>query len=474
MDKEPRSSTSYRYFHSATAHGVARNSVEHREVWAIAREEAASARDTAAGARELAADARETAVNLRETALSERELLARLLEEDVQSRVQLNDALAQRDQLLGEMREANEGLVLATVRAEQLAELAENAREAAQYNEVRFRALASTAASVIWHADPVGTIGVDQASWIAFTGRALDVSEPMAWFESIHPADRGHVHRTWNHALATVTPYTCQHRVLTQNGYAWVVARAAPVVVDDELREWIGMMTDVSDSVRIEEAKEQFIGILGHDLRGPLAAISLGAEVFRDLPDPYSRVAAQILRSSHRMESMIRDIMDFTRGRLGGGIPVVKGACDLAVIATNIVAEIHQAHPARDIRCELSGDLHGACDADRVEQVISNLLGNALAHGADPIRLTILDRGDDLSISVRNQGRPIPPELLPTLFEPFARGRAPGETRGPMQGLGLGLYIVREIVAAHGGSVSITSSAGGGTEVSIRWPRGSS
>ncbi|HEY0194874.1 MAG TPA: hypothetical protein VGC42_27365, partial [Kofleriaceae bacterium] len=113
-------------------------------------------------------------MTLRETALSERELLTRLLDEEVQERVALNDALSQRDELLSQMREANEQLVLATLRAEQLAKLADGSREAAGYNERRFRALAATAATVIWHAAPGGVIGVDQDRWTHFVGAPLD------------------------------------------------------------------------------------------------------------------------------------------------------------------------------------------------------------------------------------------------------------------------------------------------------------
>ncbi len=375
-----------------------------------------------------------------------------------------------RERLLMQMRAANEQLVLATLRAEALAEAAEAARDDAVYNEARFRALAATAATVIWTADPGGHVTVDGESWELFTGTKFDASDPVwGWLVTIHPDDRAAVRDAWASAVSACHPYVWEHRLATRGGYSSVVSRAVPIIVAGCVREWIGMMTDITDRVRIEEAKEQFIGILGHDLRNPLAAISLGAEAFRVLPEPYARVARQVLRSAHRMDVMIRDIMDFTRGRLGGGIPVTMGPCDLGVLACEVTEEIRLAHPSRDIGCATDGELGGACDTARAEQVFSNLLGNAVAHGADPIRLLVVRAGDDVLISVTNRGTTIPAHMLPRLFEPFSRGHG-SRARGASQGLGLGLYIVHEIVTAHGGTIAVTSSETDGTEVVVRWP----
>lgn len=374
-----------------------------------------------------------------------------------------------REHLLLQMQAANEQLVLAILRAEEAAAAAEAARIDAAYNEARFRALAATAAAVVWEADANGRVAVDRESWKRFTGAAYDADDLVwGWLMAVHPDDRARVRIAWSLAVTTSQPYLCEHRIATADGYRSVVSRAVPIVVDGLVREWLGMMTDITDRVRIEEAKEEFIGILGHDLRTPLSAISLGAEAFRELPEPYAHVAVQMLRSVHRMDVMIRDVMDFTRSRLGGGIPVVMGPCDLGDLAREVTAEIRQAHPRRDIRCEVSGELAGACDTARSEQVFSNLLGNAVAHGADPICLTVTGDGEDVVICVRNRGTPIPAHVLPRLFEPFSRGYS---SSGRGKGLGLGLYIVHQIVSAHGGTISITSTAAAGTEVVIRWPR---
>jgi signal transduction histidine kinase len=279
------------------------------------------------------------------------------------------------------------------------------------------------------------------------------------------------VRETWTEAVATASPYECQHRIRSRSGgYGWVAARAVPVPKTGTVREWIGMMTDISDRVRVEQAREQFIGILGHDLRNPLNAILMGVELLGDLPESHASVVARVARSAHRIEAMIRDLLDFARGRLAGGIPVEPRPCDLQALCEEVVEEMQQAHPDRAIRFEAAGDLRGEWDPDRVEQVVSNLIGNAVTHGTGPVRVTGRDEGDEVVTTVHNQGPAIPTAALPILFEPFTRPvqERPGARS---KGLGLGLYIASEIVQAHGATISVASKEGQGTTFTIRWPR---
>jgi len=250
-----------------------------------------------------------------------------------------------------------------------------------------------------------------------------------------------------------------------------MLARAAPVPTQGPVREWIGMMTDVSDRVRVEEARERFIGILGHDLRNPLGAILMGVEVLGDLPEPHTHVVTKLARSAHRMAALIHDVLDFAHGRLGGGIPVAPTPCDLREVCNDIVEEMRQAYPARVISFEAVGDLRGEWDPDRVEQVLSNLLGNAITHGAGPIHVTIRDQGDEVVTTVHNDGPPIPDALIPTLFEPFTSTAQDSSTPGGHEGLGLGLYIASEIVHAHGGTIAVSSTQGEGTTFTVNLPR---
>ena len=368
----------------------------------------------------------------------------------------------QRTQL--QIRDANEKLVLASVYADELADAANAARAAATANEERFRTLMTTSSALIWQADASGHVQVDLATWRSFTGLDAGPGE-WGWLAGVHPADREGVRAAWSSAVECAAPYEHAHRLRRRTGdYAWVLARAAPIPTTNGVREWIGMMTDISDRVRIDEARERFIGVLGHDLRNPLGAIMMGVELLSDVGEPHASVVTRIGRSAHRMERMIRDVLDFARGRLGGGIPIAPMSCDLAGLVRGVVDETQQAHPTRPIRFDSDDDLCGQWDPDRLEQLLSNLLGNAVTHGTGPILVTSHGDGDAVVTTVHNEGPPIAAELLATLFEPFT-----GTHR--IDGLGLGLYIASEIAHAHGGTIAVSSVEGSGTTFAVRLPR---
>lgn len=207
------------------------------------------------------------------------------------------------------------------------------------------------------------------------------------------------------------------------------------------------------------ELREQFIAVLGHDLRNPLAAISAAAELLQ-LNQPSSateRLAASIERSADRMNGLIDDVLDFARGRLGGGIPVALSAdVLLEPVLNQVVTELRVGAPDRVI--ETTFDLPHAilCDPARIGQLVSNLLANALTHGltAEPVRFHADTRGGQLTIWVANAGAPIPEAAMEKLFQPFFRGAV----RPSQQGLGLGLHISCEIAKAHGGALTVTST----------------
>jgi PAS domain S-box-containing protein len=439
-----------------------------RRMAADTREATADTRGAAADTREAAADTREATADTRERTVGDREELARLREEALLARDAADEANAERDRLLVQTRAANEKLVLATIEAQKLADDAELARAKIAESEERFRSLVTTSAAIVWQADALGR-QIDSPSWTAFTG--LSLADEAEAIQVIHADDRERVRDAWTQATASRSPYVAEFRLQRRDGsYAWVLSRAVPIPeLPAPIREWIGMTTDISDSKRIEEAREQFIGILAHDLRNPLGAIEGTAELLGladDIPERHARNFARIARNTQRMAAMIRDVLDFTRGRLGGGIPIEREPCDLGHICAEAVAEMKQAHPGRAIHCDAIGNLSGKWDPARIEQVLSNLIGNAVQHGLDPIRVSARnDDRDGVIVTVHSMGTPIPDELIPTIFEPFRRGE-----RGSSQGLGLGLYIVSEIVRSHGASVSVSSSERDGTMFTIHWP----
>jgi signal transduction histidine kinase len=228
-------------------------------------------------------------------------------------------------------------------------------------------------------------------------------------------------------------------------------------------------------SSAFELARERFVDILGHDLRNPLGVISMAATLLTgnaDDPEPAAirKLAARITRSAARMEAMIADLLDFARGRRGHGIPVKVGPADMGDIARAAIEELTFANPERRVFLREAGDLQGTWDADRATQAISNLVANALIHGQDPVEVIARDSGDEVVVSVANRGSPIDPSRLPTLFEPYQLHAGSGIGRGGRVGLGLGLFIVREVLRAHGGVVAVRSDESG-TRFVTRWPR---
>ena len=203
--------------------------------------------------------------------------------------------------------------------------------------------------------------------------------------------------------------------------------------------------------------REQFIAVLGHDLRNPLASIGGAARLLRK--EPLSDKGQNIIRlmdaSTDRMAGLIDDVMDFARGRLGGGIAVERQDHDLEPILRQVVAELETSHPDRLIECDFHLPARAAVDPGRLSQLVSNLLANALAYGAEhsPVRLRAAIAGEQLTLSVANSGEPIPPAVMKRLFHPFVRG----EVQPSQGGLGLGLHIASEIAKAHGGQLSASS-----------------
>jgi signal transduction histidine kinase len=234
---------------------------------------------------------------------------------------------------------------------------------------------------------------------------------------------------------------------------AHAVASAASVQVaraEDSLRE-----------------KDRYIGVLGHDLRNPLAAIVVGLNLLtksQNLSDAEKRQLARTLRSAQRMTVMIRDLLEYTRASVGE-FPHSPVPMDLHAVCNAAVEELRVVHPDRTIVCDVAGNVEGTWDPDRLQQVVSNLVGNALEHSDGVVSVRVEAAEHDVVLSVHNDGEPIPAEVLPALFEPFRRGeRSAG-------GLGLGLYIVREVIRRHGGRIDVRSSSAAGTTFVSRWPR---
>jgi signal transduction histidine kinase len=224
-------------------------------------------------------------------------------------------------------------------------------------------------------------------------------------------------------------------------------------------------------AARRDEVRERFISILGHDLRDPLATVTISANALASssqMRREHRLVAARIRRACDRMQRMIDDVLDFARGHLGGGIPANPTLNDLGEICHTAVDEIAAANPQREITLEITGDLRGPFDRDRVIQALVNLVSNAIHHGDGPIEVTATEATHQRTLitTVTSHGPVIPANVLAQIFDPFSGG----DPSSPRSGLGLGLYIVNQIALGHGATCKVTSTEAG-TTFSIRWPR---
>jgi sigma-B regulation protein RsbU (phosphoserine phosphatase) len=214
----------------------------------------------------------------------------------------------------------------------------------------------------------------------------------------------------------------------------------------------------LADEREKAQLRDQFIAVLGHDLRNPLASIVAGARLLRRevQSDKALRVIDLMETSVDRMADLIDNVLDFARGRLGSGIGLNRQLALLTPVLGQVVAELEASHPGRTIEIEVDAPEPIFIDAGRLAQLTSNLLGNAITHGDPnaPVRLRATVADEHLTLSVANGGTPIPEIAMTKLFQPFFRG----EVGQSQQGLGLGLHIASEIAKAHGGVLRVTSA----------------
>ena len=226
---------------------------------------------------------------------------------------------------------------------------------------------------------------------------------------------------------------------------------------------------------KMAQTREQFLDILGHDLRDPLNSILVGATMLtksETLDVRHVGVATRIVNSAGRMNRMVSDLLDLTRTRLGVGIPVTPKPTDLTPVCQQVVAELEAIHPDCRLQFESKGDLHGEWDSDRLSQVVSNLVANALQYGCEdgPVRVVAQAHADEVVLRVHNDGPPISEDAMKKIFEPMVRQPTQNGDKHTT-GLGLGLYIAREIVTAHGGTIAVASAEKEGTTFTVQIPR---
>jgi PAS domain S-box-containing protein len=347
----------------------------------------------------------------------------------------------------------------------------------------RLRAVGEAIPQQVWTARADGSLDFVNQRVLEYFHSTPDRILGEAWQGTVHPEDLPVCAERWARSLRTGESYEIQFRLRRWDGvYRWHLGRALPlkdgagVVV-----KWFGTSTDIDDSRRLiedlhrrAEFEQYLAGIVSHDLRNPLGAILLGSAGLLKMPDlrePAARIARRIQAATLRASRMIDDLLDFTQARLGGGIRVERKPADLYAVTSNALDEVQGANPDRALDLTRAGDTHGEWDGDRLAQVVTNLVTNALKYSPPrtPVGVRVAGDNGQVELSIHNEGSPIPPESLSAIFEPLQRAT---ESIGrEARSVGLGLYIVHAIVRAHGGTVNVESREGQGTTFTVRLPR---
>lgn len=338
------------------------------------------------------------------------------------------------------------------------------------------RALVDNMPELSWMALPDGFIDFFNRRFYEYTGTTLQEVQGWEWQKLHDPAILPEVVRRWKESLAQGTPFEMEFPLRGADGvFRWFLTRSHPVRdPDGDIVRWIGTCTNIDEHRRSAEFRERFIGIVSHDLRTPMNAISMNAGLLAKapaLPPDLVKRAERIVVNVDRVSRMVSELLDFTRGRLGGGIPVDRVPTDLRTVVTRVVEDFEQMHPSRKIEVEFHGNTSGTWDSERLAQVVANLVGNAVEHGAReaPIRVAVRGEEETVVLCVHNAGPPIPPEALPQVFDPFRRAKK-GSACDGSAGLGLGLFIAKEIARAHAGTIAVASDEGG-TTFTVTLPR---
>lgn len=241
------------------------------------------------------------------------------------------------------------------------------------------------------------------------------------------------------------------------------------------LRDITGRKEQELQGIGRAELERQLIGIVSHDLRNPISTVLMSAAMVLRMPevvDPRVRTPIErIVSAAQRAERMIRDLLDFTQARVGAGLIVSKAPTDLHATVTQVVEEFRASRPGRNLQLQAEGDATGVWDQDRLAQLAGNLIANALDYGSaqEAVKVQTRGAGAEVTLSVQNKGSVIAPEKIEKIFEPMQR--ATNELSQSGRSVGLGLYIVRKVAEAHGGKVSVNSSADSGTTFHVTLPR---
>ena len=374
-------------------------------------------------------------------------------------------------------------LLLARRQAEALLLQERAAQEALMLAQARLRLALESARIYVWDVDPA----TGERKYEDDIALLLGHPTPRAvcegdYAERIHPEDREGEAMAFAQAINATQPgHGWVYRLQCVDGQVRTVRSSGRAVFDAQgaLLRFVGVLQDISESVRQQAAAEdravfaeQMMGIVSHDLRNPLSAIKMSILLLeRAVLAPKQKLAlGRIEKSTERANRLIGDLLDFTSARIGAGLAVRKAPIALHAVVAEALGELRVAFDGRALVHQAEGEGDCNADADRLTQMLGNLVANAMAYGASDGTVVVTSSigKSDFSLHVHNEGEPLAPDSLASLFDPMTRGDA--ADRGT-RSVGLGLYIVREIARSHGGSVTVTSTFAEGTTFSMALPR---
>jgi PAS domain S-box-containing protein len=361
-----------------------------------------------------------------------------------------------------------------------------DAETALRLREERFRSLVMATSQIVWTNTPDGRVLEDSPSWRAFTGQSYDEWREFGWLDALHPDDRTATGTLWAACVASRSVFETRYRLRRVDGsYRWMAVKGLPIMdANGAIREWIGANADIHEMVTAQaelaclygslqeqdRRKDEFLAMLAHELRNPLAPISAAADVLKCASadaDLVRQASLVISRQVRHMTSLVDDLLDVAR--------VTRGLIQLEIARVNVMdviaGAVEQSRPLIDTRGHafaIEGDADGAQvlgDAHRLVQVVANLLNNAAKYTprGGRIVLGIAREGPAVAIEVRDNGIGLDSQLLPQVFDLFTQAeRSPDRTQG---GLGIGLALVRHIVTMHGGTVQVRSDGPGAGSV---------
>ncbi|TFZ04747.1 hybrid sensor histidine kinase/response regulator [Ramlibacter rhizophilus] len=352
-------------------------------------------------------------------------------------------------------------------------------------SEASFRALTNTIPQMVWSTAPDGQVSFVNERWFDFTGLTPQDAEATDWSRQVHPDDMPLAVRDWRACLASGEIFEAEYRLRHHTGtWRWVLARALPVHGEGgRLLRWLGTLTDIDDQKRAREElelanrrKDEFLAMLAHELRNPLAPLSTAAQVLRMAPGDAGRVLKAgelIARQVTHMTALVDDLLDVSRVTRGL-VDIKRELLDLQQVVQESLEQTRPQLEARGHQLELSlppAPVFVLGDPVRMLQVVSNLLNNAAKYTPEGgrIGLALAARGDKALLTVHDNGSGIDPQLLPQLFDLFTQAkRTPDRSQG---GLGLGLALARSLARLHGGDITVHSEGpGSGSTFTVSLP----